>query len=106
VETLRLRAQVVVLSGCDTAGTAGAQAAGGDEWVGLVRAFLLAGAARVVASLWPVDDRITSEFMACFHPALARGEPPAAALRHAQGALRQHHPHPFHWAAFALHGGW
>lgn len=106
VETLQLRAQVVVLSACETAGREpGANPPRGDEWVGLVRAFLLAGAERVVASLWPVDDRVTAGFMAGFHHALAQGEAPAAALRQAQLALREPHPHPFHWAAFALYGG-
>jgi CHAT domain-containing protein len=58
-----------------------------------------------VASLWPVDDRITARFMVGFHLALAQGEAPAAALRKAQLTLREQHPHPFHWAAFALYGG-
>ncbi|HEV8688948.1 MAG TPA: CHAT domain-containing protein, partial [Ideonella sp.] len=115
VEALRLAARVVVLSGCETAGrseraSAGHdpndRAAGGDEWVGLVRAFLLAGAARVVASLWPVDDHVTGEFMVAFYRALAGGAAPARALQQAQQALRRAHPHPFHWAAFALYGGW
>jgi len=106
VETLQLQAQVVVLSACETAGREpGAHSPRGDEWAGLVRAFLLAGAGRVVASLWPVDDRVTARFMAGFHRALAQGEAPAAALRQAQLSLRGQHPHPFHWAAFALYGG-
>jgi CHAT domain-containing protein len=107
VEALRLSARLVVLSGCETAGGDEAgRAAGGDEWVGLVRAFLLAGAGRVVASLWPVDDRITAGFMARLYAALAAGRPPAAALRSAQLAVRAEHPQPIHWAAFALFGGW
>jgi CHAT domain-containing protein/tetratricopeptide (TPR) repeat protein len=111
VEALALQAApVVVLSACDTAGQAGASdttaAAQGDEWLGLVRAFLVAGASRVVASQWPVDDAVTRGFMACFHQALAAGAGPAQALAQAQGAVRAEHPHPFHWAAFALYGGW
>ncbi len=102
-ESLGLAQSTVVLSACETAladhGT-------GDEMVGLVRAFLVAGAARVVASLWPVDDQITSQFMACFYAALARDRPAAAALREAQVAIRRDHPHPCHWAAFTLFGGW
>ncbi|MGM9487146.1 CHAT domain-containing protein [Ideonella sp. YS5] len=106
VEALRLSARVVVLSGCETAaGDDAIRAGGGDEWVGLVRAFLLAGAGRVVASLWPVDDRITAGFMSHLYAALAAGTSPAAALRHAQLTWRTEHPHPFHWAAFALYGG-
>jgi CHAT domain-containing protein len=74
--------------------------------VGLVRAFLVAGAARVLASLWPVDDGITSGFMSHFHGALAQGMTPAASLRLAQAEVMRRHPHPFYWAAFTLHGRW
>jgi CHAT domain-containing protein len=74
--------------------------------VGLVRAFMVAGAARVVASLWPVDDEITTLFMAHFYRSLSRGTPPAASVRFAQIEVMRLHPHPFHWAAFALHGRW
>ncbi|MEK8030719.1 CHAT domain-containing protein [Ideonella sp. DXS29W] len=106
VETLSLRATVVVLSACETAGRDSVSGTRrGDEWVGLVRAFLLAGAGRVVASLWPVDDQVTCSFMALFYRALAAGQTAGEALRTAQQALRQQHPHPFHWAAFALYGG-
>lgn len=103
VETLGLAPATVVLSGCETA-LAGAGS--GDEMVGLVRAFLIAGASRVVASLWPVDDAVTVEFMADFYGALRRGRAPAAALRQAQRSVMQRHPHPLYWAAFTLYGGW
>lgn len=102
-ETLALRAGTVVLSACDS-GLAGA--AGADEQVGLVRAFLVAGAARVLASLWPVDDALTATLMAHFYSALRQGLGPAQALRQAQLQQRQAHPHPALWAGFAAHGGW
>jgi hypothetical protein len=51
-----------------------------------VRAFLLAGAARVVASLWPVDDQVTGEFMAAFYPALASGAAPRRRCSRPTGA--------------------
>jgi CHAT domain-containing protein len=102
-EALRLQAATVVLSACETAL---ADHGGSDERVGLVRAFLLAGASRVVASLWPVDDEITTHFMAHFYAAMRHGQSAAAALRAAQNEVKQHHPHPFFWAAFTLHGGW
>lgn len=103
VEALALRPGTVVLSACETGLS---DSDGGEERIGLVRAFLVAGAARVVASLWPVDDEVTSAFMAGFYAALVRGEPPATALRQAQLALMASYPHPFFWAAFTLHGGW
>ena len=103
VERLRLAPCTVVLSACDTA-LSGPDA--GDDRVGLVRAFLVAGAARVLASLWPVDDALTETFMQRLHAALAAGQAPATALRSAQLALMREQPHPCHWAAFTLHGGW
>lgn len=102
-ETLRLRQGVVVLSACETGVAAYSR---GDEMIGLVRAFLVAGASRVVASLWPVDDAVTKQFMAAFYRSLRAGSSPAAALRAAQLDVMQAHPHPFHWAAFTLYGGW
>ena len=102
-ERLALGPATVVLSACETGM---AQQASGDEMFGLVRAFLVAGAARVVATLWPVDDEVTAAFMSCFYGALCSGETPAAALRAAQLAIKAAHPHPFHWAAFVVHGGW
>ena len=102
-EALRLPQGVVVLSACESGV---ATASKGDEVIGLVRAFLIAGAARVVASLWPVDDAVTTEFMAVFYASLRAGATPAAALRSAQLEVMKTHPHPFHWAAFTVHGGW
>jgi CHAT domain-containing protein len=67
---------------------------------------MVAGAARVVASLWPVDDAITMQFMAVFYRSLVGGNTPSAALRTAQLDVMRSHPHPFHWAAFTLYGGW
>jgi CHAT domain-containing protein len=102
-ESLVLAPCTVVLSACETGL---ADLASGDEMVGLVRAFLVAGAARVVASLWPVDDEVTVEFMSHFYAAMKQGQSPACALRVAQIALMGEHPHPYYWGAFALYGGW
>ncbi len=103
VETLGLAPATVVLSGCETGLS---DAGSGDEMVGLVRAFLIAGASRVLASLWPVDDAVTAEFMADFYGALRGGQAPAAALGQAQRSVMRRHPHPLYWAAFTLYGGW
>ena len=102
-ESLALKPCTVVLSACETGLNA---TSAGDEMVGLVRAFMVAGAARVVASLWPVEDEITVRFMAQFYAALVRGEGAASALQLAQMAIRRAHPHPYCWAAFVLYGGW
>ena len=102
-EALALKACTVVLSACETGL---AEQDTGDEMVGLVRGFLVAGASRVLASLWPVEDQLTAGFMARFYGALRAGERPAKALRRAQLATRAERPHPYMWAAFALYGGW
>ena len=103
IETLRLPGATVVLSGCETALS---DMGGSDEMFGLTRAFLVAGAARVVAALWPVDDATTAELMSDFYAALRGGQSPAASLRQAQLAARRRQAHPFYWASFSLMGRW
>jgi CHAT domain-containing protein len=77
--------------------------------IGLTRGFLYAGAARVVASVWEVDDRTTAELMKRFYEAiLVSHQRPAAALRAAQMNLWRTRgwDAPYYWAAFTLHGEW
>jgi CHAT domain-containing protein len=81
----------------------------GEGLVGIVRGFMYAGARRVVASLWKVDDDATGEMMKRFYRGmLAEGRSPAAALREAQvGLWRQDRWRPpYYWAAFLLQGEW
>ena len=79
----------------------------GDDWVGLVQAFLFAGAENVVATLWPVQDVATARFMERFYEGLARGQGEADALAEAQRTVLRdpNTRHPFYWAGFALAGG-
>ncbi len=99
IEGLRLAGTLVVLSACETG--AGRLLAG-EGVLSLSRAFLRAGASGTVATLWPVGPA-TTELMGTFYPALARGQPPADALRQAKLALRRGQwANPFHWAGFAL----
>jgi len=101
VYDLDVRADLVVLSACET----GVVPAGcGDEALGLLRGFLYAGAPRVLASRWRVNDASTSLFMRSFHGTLKDGGTYDSALRHAMNAVRERHPHPYHWAAFSLVG--
>jgi CHAT domain-containing protein len=106
---LRLQARLVVLSACQTALGAGALAdvPPGDDWVGLVQAFLFAGASNVLATLWPVEDRATADLMTQFYTALRAGRPEAEALAEAQRAMLRNSvtAHPFYWAGFTLSGG-
>lgn len=103
---LRLNADLVVLSACQTA--LGKEVRG-EGLVGLTRSFMAAGAERVLVSLWRVDDRATAELMERFYRALlAEGKPAAAALRQAQAELRQVPAwgSPSYWAGFVLQGDW
>jgi CHAT domain-containing protein len=103
---LRLPVELVVLSACSTA--LGRQVRG-EGLVGMVRGFMHAGAKRVVASLWKVDDEATGDLMRRFYAAMLReGRSPAAALRAAQLEVRQQPrwKSPFYWAAFSLQGEW
>ena len=103
---LPLQDALVVLSACESGrGTVVA----GDEVIGLPRAFLGAGAASVLVSLWLVPDVTTAALMAGWYGALRAGSGGplpgrAEALRAAQLALRERHPHPYYWAAFVLVG--
>ena len=101
---LTLHADLVVLSGCETA--LGRQMRG-EGLIGLTRGFLQAGARRVVASLWRVQDRPTAELMVRFYRAhLETGLSPAAALRAAQRSIRSERrwQDPAYWAGFVLEG--
>ena len=106
VYNLDLNADLVVLSGCRTALGKDVR---GEGLLGLTRGFLYAGAARVMASLWPVRDRATAELMRRFYHALLHDRrPPAAALRAAQRSLRRE-PRwrdPYYWAPFVIQGDW
>jgi CHAT domain-containing protein len=106
IYNLRLGAELVVLSACQTAL---GEEVKGEGLIGLTRGFLYAGAPRVVATLWEVDDRTTSELMKRFYQGmLRRGERPAAALRATQVALSKMKgwDAPYYWAAFTLEGEW
>lgn len=103
---LELGAEVVVLSGCQTAM---GKEVRGEGLLGLTRGFLYAGAPRVVASLWQVDDRATAELMSRFYRGLwTESLPPAAALRQARLSLaaERRFRDPFYWGAFVLQGDW
>jgi CHAT domain-containing protein/Tfp pilus assembly protein PilF len=106
IYNLDLGADLVVLSGCETA--LGREVRG-EGLAGLTRGFMYAGAARVMASLWRVEDRATAELMTRFYRSLlVDGLRPAAALRAAQLAVRAERRwrDPYHWAPFVLQGDW
>jgi CHAT domain-containing protein/tetratricopeptide (TPR) repeat protein len=100
---LQLRANLVVLSACETG--VGAKVPG-EGLVGLTRAFQAAGAASVVATEWKVADRSTSTAMVVFHEQLQKGVPKDEALRAAARVLAgdKATSHPYFWAPFVLIG--
>ena len=100
----QLSADLVTLSACET----GIGRLQGEEGVmNLARAFLMAGARTVVASLWSVNDRSTATLMGYFYKHLANGDTIAGALRNAQlDMLRQfgNDTKPYYWAGFTVIG--
>src|SRR5689334_15610862 len=106
IYNLRLSSDLVVLSACETA--LGGEIKG-EGLIGLTRGFLYAGAPRVVASLWEIDDRTTADLMKKFYEGmLVQRERPAAALRAAQIAILKTKglESPYYWAAFTIQGEW
>jgi CHAT domain-containing protein/tetratricopeptide (TPR) repeat protein len=103
---LRLRADLVVLSACQSAQ---GREVRGEGIMGMTRGFFYAGAERVLVSLWNVNDQVSVELMRRFyHGMLAEGRSPAAALRAAQDEIRRQ-PRwrsPYYWAGFTLQGEW
>jgi len=94
---------LAVLSACDSGL---GQAAQGEEFAGLRRAFAIAGARAQVTSLWAVDDRATAALMDAYYRRLRDGVGRAEALRQAQASLRARPrwAHPAYWAAFVAWG--
>jgi CHAT domain-containing protein len=106
VYNLDLPAELVTLSACETGL---GKLTRGEGLVSLTRGFMYAGAARVIVSLWNVNDRATAELMEKFYRRmLAGGERPAAALRAAQVEMWRdmRWEAPYYWAAFTLQGEW
>ena len=97
----RLRADVVVLSACETGLN---KIAAGDEILGLARGFLAAGARSLILSLWTVSDRATAELMREFYKSLQRGATASASLRAAQLKFIETNAHPYFWSPFTLIG--
>lgn len=100
--TLNLSAQIVCLSACQTGL---GQIQKGEGMIGLSRAFMVAGAKNVGATLWCVDDEATAEFMARMYKKVKRGMPYAEAYRKVKNEFRNsdEYSHPYYWAAFVLY---
>ena len=101
---MRLNADLVVLSACDSA----LGPIEGEEGIAaLSRAFLLAGARSVVSTLWSIDDTFSSFLMKQFYGHLAANMPPAPALAAAKRDMMSKFGRsalPYYWAAFIVEG--
>ncbi|AUT00316.1 Fis family transcriptional regulator [Nostoc sp. CENA543] len=96
---LKLNADLVVLSACDT----GRGRITGDGVIGLSRSLISAGTPSVIVSLWAVDDNSTSFLMTEFYKNIQQQDK-ATALRQAMLTTMQKYPQPINWAAFTLIG--
>ncbi len=108
---LPLKAYLITLSACETGKLRGFDGCyAGDELTGLTRAFIFAGAASVVASLWKVHDQATALLMMQFYRNLQQYDK-TRALNQAQRWMMENddiyyfNP-PYYWAAFAVFGDW
>lgn len=106
IYNLKLPADMVVLSACETGLGKEVQ---GEGLVGLSRGFMYAGASRIVASLWKVDDAATADLMGKFYRGIfKKGLSPSAALRRAQIDMskQKRWNSPYYWAGFVMQGNW
>ena len=106
IARLRMPVDLVTLSACQTAN---GEPMPGEGLVGLSYAFFLAGARRVVGSLWNVDDAATRSLMREFYSALLKEhDTPAEALRAAQRKIASTTAwsNPYYWAGFTIDGEW
>jgi CHAT domain-containing protein len=97
---LKINADVVVLSACQTGL---GKVTGGDDVIGLNRAFFYAGTHTIVSSLWRVSDISTAVLVKQFYRQYATHSK-ADSLRMAILHVKQRHPHPSYWGAFTLVG--
>jgi len=103
-------AEWVVLSGCDTGD---GEVRAGEGVLGLRRAFRIAGAGTLIASLWPVEDEAARAWMSALYQARFRqGRSTSESMTNAMlSQLRERRAkglstHPFHWGSFIAVGDW
>jgi len=97
---LKLNAELVVLSACDT----GQGKVTGDGVIGLSRSLIVAGVPSTIVSLWAVPDVASAKLMTEFYRHLSSNPDKAQALRQAMLTTMKQYPQPYNWAAFTLIG--
>lgn len=106
IYNLEMPVRLVVLSTCDSAI---GKTVGSEGAFSLARAFFYAGTPRVVASLWPIDDRATARFMELFYKALLvdqQSVPSAVRTAQRQMSREPRWRAPYYWAGFVVQGDW
>jgi len=113
VLNLKINSELVALSACNTSGEI-SRAQNGEGFAGLTRAFMYAGAHKLLVSHWSVETHSTQDFMRRFFAAMSTGDTPYRALKRARKNLRSSYfdiegrkvsgAHPFFWAPFVLVG--
>jgi CHAT domain-containing protein len=103
-----VKAEQVTLGACETAAN---QIRTGDEPLGLIPAFELAGARSLLAALWPVSESSSAAFMSAYYAHALDTKTPRAkvdALRETALELMKDKDYaaPYHWGAYVLHGDW
>jgi CHAT domain-containing protein len=103
IDDLKLEADLVVLSACQTALGKDVR---GEGLLGLTQAFFAGGASSVLVSLWEIDDHASAELMKHVYEYLLAGRSPAASLRMAQQRMMESGPwrSPSYWSGFVLRG--
>jgi len=92
------RTELVVLSACET-GFGNSTFMGGEN---LANSFLRAGAKNIISTLWPVDDKITQEFMLLFYQELLKSNKINTSLRNAKQVIKNQYKNPNYWGPFVL----
>ena len=99
---LRVNADLVVLSACDTSS---GKITPNEGLLGMPRIFLYTGAQATVSTLWPVDDKSSAKLMSLFYDRYFKGTARARALQLAKQKIsRGFAPHPYYWASWTLTG--
>lgn len=97
----RFNNQLVVINGCESAR---GKTAYGEGWQGMARGFLVSGSKNVIATAWPISDRVSSYFITQFYQGVSQNLSFAKSLQNAQLNFINsgRYKHPFYWSAYTL----
>jgi CHAT domain-containing protein len=99
---LSINADTVLVTACDTAGSS-QQLLPGEAFSSLAVGFVMAGAKRLLITLWPVTDEVAGHFAAIYLKHRNNGYSKHAALHKTRQVLKEKYP-PYYWGGFILMG--